>query len=92
MSSLELPTDGEVWSWTVQRIAVKPPYAGPEPFEAYVVGYVDLGPLKVESPLFGHDLGGWRIGEAVHLCTGAAHPHLKFWFEPLGRGSQESGE
>jgi len=92
MAALELPTHGHVWSWTVQRIAVKPPYAGPQPFEPYVVGYVDLGSLKVESPLFGHDLRDWHIGEPVHLCTGDAHPHLQFWFEPLGRGSQESGK
>jgi uncharacterized OB-fold protein len=87
MSATELPSDGVVWSWTVQRIAVKPPYAGPQPFESFVVGYVDLGPLKVESPLFGHDLEEWRIGEAVQLRRGPAHPHLQFWFEP-----KESGE
>jgi uncharacterized OB-fold protein len=87
MSAVELPTQGTVWSWTVQRIAVKPPYTGPQPFEPFVVGYVDLGPLKVESPLFGHDLGAWKIGEPVHLCSGVAHQHLQFWFEP-----KESGE
>jgi uncharacterized OB-fold protein len=87
MTATELPTAGAVWSWTVQRIAVKPPYAGPLPFESYVVGYVDLGALKVESPLFGRELTGWRIGEPVALRTGAAHPHLQFWFEP-----KESGE
>jgi uncharacterized OB-fold protein len=86
MSAVELPTHGTVWSWTVQRIAVKPPYTGPQPFEPFVVGYVDLGSLKVESPMFGRDLGAWHIGEPVQLCTGPAHSHLKFWFEPKEPG------
>jgi uncharacterized OB-fold protein len=87
MSAVELPTHGTVWSWTVQRIAVKPPYTGPQPFEPFAVGYVDLGSLKVESPLFGHDLAAWTIGEPVQLCTGPGHSHLQFWFQP-----KESGE
>jgi hypothetical protein len=69
----------------VQRIAVKPPYAGPQPFEPFVVAYVDLGPLKVESPLFGRPVDGWSIGDAVQLCTGDAQPHLSFWFEGVAR-------
>ena len=82
MSDVQLPTDGTLWSWTVQRIAVKAPYAGPDPFEPFVVGYVDLGSVKVESPLFGHVLEEWRIGEPVAMHRGAEHPHLQFWFEP----------
>ena len=75
-----------VWSWTVQRIAVKPPYSGPAPFEPFVVGYVDLGGVKVESPLFGRDLDGWHIGERVVLRSGADRPYLQFWFEPEEAG------
>ncbi len=82
MAEVELPTEGTVWSWTVQRIGVKAPYAGPLPFEPFVVAYVDLGPLKVESPLFGRPVDGWRIGDPVHLAGGDAHPHLTYWFEP----------
>jgi hypothetical protein len=41
----------------------------------------------VESPLFGHDLAAWTIGEPVQLCTGPGHSHLQFWFQP-----KESGE
>ena len=85
MAAAALPTEGAVWSWTVQRIAVKAHYAGPQPFEPFTVGYVDLGGVKVESPLFGHPVDGWRIGEPVQLVAGGVagseHPHLPFWFE-----------
>ena len=63
---------------------MKPPYAGPQPFEPFVVAYVDLGPLKVESPLFGLPIDAWSIGDEVRLASGPAHPHLSFWFEPKG--------
>lgn len=86
MHETELAAGGTVWSWTVQRIAVKPPYSGPAPFEPFVVGYVDLGGVKVESPLFGRDLDGWHIGERVVLRSGADRPYLQFWFEPEEAG------
>ena len=39
-----LPRIGRLWSWTVQRFRPKsPPYGGPETFEPYAVGYVQLG-------------------------------------------------
>ena len=85
MAEVTLPTTGTVWSWTVQRIAVKPPYAGPQPFEPFVVAYIDLGPLKVESPLFGRPVDAWSIGDEVQLCAGSAQPHLKYWFEGASR-------
>lgn len=79
-----LPTRGTVWSWTVQRIAPKPPYAGPPhdgsgPFVPFTVGYVDLGPVVVESRLEGHDVDGWRIGEPVDLTLGAPDADGAHW-------------
>lgn len=82
MDEVELPSTGTVWSWTVQRIGVKAPYAGPTPFEPYVVAYVDLGPLKIETPLFGRPVDGWTIGDRVQLATGPDRPYLAYWFEP----------
>ncbi len=84
MNEVALPAEGTVWSWTVQRIMPKPPYNGPQPFQPFAVGYVDLGPLKVESPLAGHAVDTWCIGEPVALVvseSGELGSHLLFWFE-----------
>jgi uncharacterized OB-fold protein len=65
-----LPGRGELWSWTIQHIQPKPPYRGPDPFEPFAVGYVDLGPIRVESRLAGRAPDAWRIGDAVRLAAG----------------------
>ena len=70
-----LPSRGEVWSWTIQHIQPKPPYRGPEPFT--VRGYVDLGPVRVETRLAGR--GAWRIGDAVQLVAGPADDDGDIW-------------
>src|SRR3954467_4367537 len=62
-----LPARGQGFSWTVQHIQPKPPYRGPPPFEPVAVGYVDVGPVRVESRLAGRAAGDWRIGDVVHL-------------------------
>jgi len=64
-----LPAEGRLWSWTVQRFRPKsPPYAGPEAFEPYAVGYVELdGALIVESRLAGADFDILRIGMPMRL-------------------------
>ena len=64
MEQRSLPTRGRVWTWTSQSFAPKPPYEIPESgFEPFVVGYVDLGPLLVESRI----LGPVVIGDEVEL-------------------------
>ena len=77
------PTSGVVWSWTVQRIRPKPPYAGPAEYEPFALGYVDLGVLSVETPLAGRPVDAWQIGDAVHLVVADSHAHhgAPFWFE-----------
>jgi uncharacterized protein len=63
-----LPQRGQLWSFTVQRFRPKsPPYAGPEAFEPYAVGYIDLGALIVESRLTGAALDAYRIGMPMQL-------------------------
>ncbi len=74
-----LPARGAVWSWTIQHIQPKPPYRGPEPFEPFAVGYVDLGPLRVETQLAGRAAGAWQIGDAVHLVAGPADDDGDIW-------------
>jgi uncharacterized OB-fold protein len=67
--AIALPATGRVWSWTVQRIAPKPPYRGRDPFEPFAVGYVDVGPVLVESRLAGKPVDEWQIGDQVRLAT-----------------------
>lgn len=86
---IALPRDGTLWSWTVQRFRPKsPPYAGPDAFEPYAVGYVDLGSVIVESRLIG-PIDGFRIGMPVVLvpepfALDAGSPRLTFAFKPAG--------
>lgn len=66
-----LPRTGRLWSWTVQRFRPKsPPYAGPEAFEPYAVGYVALGgALIVEGRLTGAALDGFAIDMPMQLVA-----------------------
>jgi len=60
---------GELWTWTVQRFRPKtPPYNGPEEFEPFGVGYVELpGECRVESILTTADPEELRIGMEMEL-------------------------
>lgn len=69
--NVPLGTDGTLWSFTVQRFRPKsPPYAGPEAFEPYAVGYVELpGEVIVESRLVGIPFDRLEIGMPLSLTT-----------------------
>jgi len=60
---------GALWTWTVQRFRPKtPPYTGPDEFEPYGVGYVELpGECRVESILTTADPEELRIGMEMEL-------------------------
>jgi uncharacterized protein len=65
-----LPTDGTLWSWTVQRFPPRsPPYAGDgAEFRPFAVGYVALdGGIAVEGRLTGAAPDGYRIGMPMRL-------------------------
>jgi uncharacterized OB-fold protein len=82
-----LPAEGTLWSWTVQRLAPKPPFVAAGEFEPFAVGYVDLGALKIETRLAGRAADAWRIGDAVRLTCGEPDDHgavWSFWFEEVG--------
>lgn len=59
-----LPHRGTLWSWTVQRYRPKtPPYAGPEDFTPFALGYVELpGAVIVEAPFANVAFEDLRIG------------------------------
>jgi len=69
--AVTLPRTGRLWSWTVQRFRPKsPPYAGPEAFEPYAVGYVALGDtIIVEGRLTGAPLDAFAIDMAMQLVA-----------------------
>jgi uncharacterized OB-fold protein len=79
MTEVALPATGTVWSYTVQRIRPKPPYNGPEEFEPFALGYIDLGPVRVESRLVGRAVDEWQIGDAVRLTAGEADERGDVW-------------
>lgn len=86
-----LRRDGALWSYTVQRYRPKsPPYAGPEAFAPWAIGYVELaGETIVEARLVNVALDAIRIGmpltlTQVTLDPDAADPVLTHAFEPAG--------
>lgn len=79
MSTVALPAAGTVWSWTVQRIRPKEPYVGPDDYDPFVVGYVDLGPVRVETRLEGTAADEWQIGQPVRLRAGEPDPDGNVW-------------
>ena len=65
-----LPTTGIVWSWTAQHFAPKAPYrASSAGFTPYLLGYVDLGVVIVESRLVGSADDPPAIGDPVQLVA-----------------------
>lgn len=70
---VELPAEGTLWSWTVQRFRPKsPPYAGHDDertFEPFALGYVELeGQVIVESRLEVDEFEQLRVGLPMRLA------------------------
>jgi uncharacterized OB-fold protein len=86
-----LPSDGTIWTWTVQRNAPKAPFRAPHAFLPFAVAYVDLGTVRVEARLAGKAVESWRLGDAVRLVVGPLNGDeagwQAFWFEPLKAGA-----
>ena len=65
------------------RAALAPEVAvrrGPDEFEPFAVGYVDLGPVRVESPARRATAPtAWRIGDAVQLVAGQPDDDGDIW-------------
>ena len=74
MAEVALPRTGRLWSFTVQGFEPKPPYRGFPEFEEYGVGYIDLGPVIVESRLLENDPARLRVGEPMRLALTPAFP------------------
>lgn len=82
-----LSRTGSLWSWTSQDFRPKsPPYAGPEAFSPYLVGYVELpGQVIVETRIEGATLADLKLGMAMELTfTEFAPGRSTFAFRPAG--------
>lgn len=82
--AVPLSRTGTLWSWTIQSFRPKsPPYDGPEAFEPFALGYVELpGETIVEARLTRRD--GLRIGMAVRLVIVPFDGRrVTFAFEPV---------
>ncbi len=82
---LELPPEGRIWSWTVQRFRPKsPPYAGPEAFAPFALGYVELGDmLIVEGRLSGFAFDSLRVGLPCRTVLEPFAGRLAYAFAPV---------
>ncbi len=88
-----LPRRGRLWSWTVQRFRPKsPPYAGPEAFTPFALGYVELpGAIIVEAPFTNVDFDDLQIGMEMEtvlipLNSDAQGRTIRtFAFAPVGK-------
>ncbi len=64
--AVPLSRTGTLWSWTIQGFEPKAPYAGPQPFRPFGVGYVELaGEVIVEARLTATE--GLKIGLEMAL-------------------------
>lgn len=73
MRDVALSTDGTLWAFTVQHFEPKPPFRAQGEFEPYGVGYVDLGPVIVETRLTVADTSLLRIGQPMTLTLVPAY-------------------
>jgi uncharacterized OB-fold protein len=81
---------GTLWTFTVQGFPPKAPYAGPEPFTPYGVGYVELaGRVLVEARLTENDPARLAIGAEMELVIVPfrrdedGHDIVTFAFSPV---------
>lgn len=83
--AVPLSRTGALWSWTSQDFRPKsPPYAGPEAFTPFLIGYVELpGQVIVETRIEGASLADLELGMAMELVlTEFAPGRSTFAFRP----------
>jgi uncharacterized protein len=85
-----LPNQGVLWSYTIQRFRPKSPYDGPDDFEPYGVGYVQLGDrVLVEGRLTENDPQRLHIGQPMKVVADRytvktdGAPVVTFAFQPI---------
>lgn len=69
LEPVALSRSGRLWSWTRQDFEPKSPYAGPQPFAPYLIGYVELpGEVIVETRIVGATLEELTLGLPMTLA------------------------
>jgi len=65
-----LSRHGTLWSWTTQGFEPKPPYSGPQPFQPFLIGYVELpGEVIVETRIVDATTADLQIGMAMEFAV-----------------------
>lgn len=89
-----LQREGTLWSYTVQRFRPKsPPYAGPEAFTPWAIGYVELpGETIVEARIANVAFDDIVIGMKLQFTTVPLDPNEARSpavpaFEPIGNAA-----
>jgi len=93
METIELPSRGTLWTWTVQQFMPKSPYNSgetPETFKPYGVGYVELpGGVRVEGRLTENDPEKLQIGMEMEVVFEPYRTEengdevISFFFKPV---------
>jgi uncharacterized OB-fold protein len=87
-----LGREGTLYTWTVQGFRPKPPYAGPDEFRPYGVGYVEIaGEVRVEARLTVADPDRLRIGMPVELVIVPFGDKVTYAFAPMETSAVEGG-
>ena len=79
-----LSRNGTLWSWTRQDFKPKEPYSGPEVFEPFLLGYVELpNEVIVETRIVDAKLEELRLGMAMEFVITPFDDHRStFAFRP----------
>jgi uncharacterized OB-fold protein len=75
------------WSWTSQEFQPKSPFAGPEPFEPFLLGYIELAnEVIVESRIVETSIDRLELGMPMQLVIVPFDDHRStFAFRPEQR-------
>jgi uncharacterized OB-fold protein len=89
MGETRLPTEGTIWSATVQHFPPKTPFRYDGQFEPFGLGYVDLDEVLVEARFTVNAIGELAIGRPVRLTLVPAFTDddgtqvVTYAFEPI---------
>lgn len=65
-----LSRKGTLWSWTTQGFEPKEPYSGPQPFQPFLIGYVELpGEVIVETRIVDATTADMVIGMPMEFAV-----------------------